>query len=394
MNLAEMQRDLGRRTLALLDHKTTDMASHTLEEPVAGYTSPEQAELERRQIFNRYPMFVGLSGDLPSPGSWFTFDATGTPMLLTRDTTGRVRAFLNMCQHRGVRVVDSGAGQGVRRFTCPFHAWVYDIEGRLVGVPGAEGFADMDRDTRGLIELPAEERYGMIFASANPDAPFSVDEYLSGLDEHFAMFGFDTWHPVAGVHPHHVGTNWKVVWGTHCETYHFSHLHRETAGPLAYGNTSIADFYGEHALMTSTMRSIDKLRDLPEEQWRPVDDGSINLNYRLFPNLSLSVVFGNRLEIFTVYPGDNIHETVALHQAYRREPPADEQEVKELEEQIRWACRTVVDNEDYAIAARADTGLRSPFTPKTLVFGRNEPVMQHMAVNLRRALGLPVEAPA
>jgi phenylpropionate dioxygenase-like ring-hydroxylating dioxygenase large terminal subunit len=389
MRLDEVQRDLGRRTLALVDNKTTVMAEHTQEEPLDGYTSLEQFDQERRLIFNRYPMFVGLSRDLPAPGSWFTFDGTGAPMLITRDGGGRVRAFLNMCQHRGVRVVDSGSGQEARRFTCPFHAWTYDIEGRLVGIPGAEGFSDINRETRGLIELPAEERHGMIFAAANPDAPFSLDEHLHGLEEHFDMFGFEDWHPVAAVHPHQVGTNWKVVWGTHCETYHFNHLHRNTAGPLAYGNTSLADFYGDHALMTTTMKTIDNLRDLPEDQWRPVDDGSIGLNYRLFPNLSLSVVFGNRLEIFTIYPGENVHETVALHYAYRREPPASPEEEKELEEQIRWACHTVVDNEDYAMAARAGLGLRSPFTPKTLVFGRNEPVMQHMASTLRRTLGLP-----
>ncbi|HEY8527069.1 MAG TPA: aromatic ring-hydroxylating dioxygenase subunit alpha [Acidimicrobiales bacterium] len=386
MNL-EMQRDLARRTLAYLDAKSTAMAPHTMEEPLEGYTSPEQFERERREVFNRLPMFVGLTCDLPEPGSWTTFDATGTPMLLTRGADGRVRAFLNMCQHRGVRVVEPGSGRGARRFTCPFHAWAYDIDGTLVGIPGAEGFSDMDRATRGLIELPAEERYGLIFVAAHPDAAFSLEEWLCGLGDQFAEFGFESWHPIAAVHPHRVATNWKVVWGTHCETYHFAHLHRETAGPLAYGNTSIADFYGDHALMTSTMRTIDQLRGRPEEEWRPVDDGHINLNYRLFPNLSLSVVFGNQLEIFTVYPGDGVHETVALHYAYRKEPPAPD-EVAELEEKVRWTCQTVVDGEDYAMAERAGLGLRSPFRPDTLVFGRNEPVMQHMALALRRTLGL------
>jgi phenylpropionate dioxygenase-like ring-hydroxylating dioxygenase large terminal subunit len=262
---------------------------------------------------------------------------------------------------------------------------VYDVAGSLVGVPGAEGFSDMRREERGLIELPAEERYGMIFATAHPDAAFDLKQHLSGLDEHFASFGFETWHSIAPVHPHHVATNWKVVWGTHCETYHFAQLHRQTAGPIVYGNTSIADFFGDHALMTSTMRTIDELRTTPEEQWKPVDDGQINLNYRLFPNLSLSIVSGDRLEIFTIYPGPSVHETVALHYSYRRQAPTPE-EVKDLEEQVHWACRTVVDGEDYAMAARAGLGLRSVFRPETLVFGRNEPVMQHMAVTLRRVL--------
>jgi phenylpropionate dioxygenase-like ring-hydroxylating dioxygenase large terminal subunit len=382
----EAQRELGRRTLALLDRKTTEMAPSVLEEPLEGYTSNEQFEAERRLVFNRLPMFVGLSVDLPSAGSWMTFDESGTPVLITRDSTGRVRAFLNMCQHRGVRVVDAGCGQGARRFTCPFHGWVYDVAGQLVGVPGGEGFSGMRREQRGLIELPSEERYGMIFVATHPEATFSLKEHLRGLADHFASFGFENWHSIAPVHPHRVGTNWKVVWGTHCETYHFAQLHRETAGPLVYGNTSIADFFGDHALMTSTMRTIDELRSTPEDQWKPVDDGQINLNYRLFPNLSLSIVSGDRLEIFTIYPGTDVHETVALHYAYRRQAPAPE-EVEDLAEQVRWACKTVVDGEDYAMATRAGLGLRSVFRPQTLVFGRNEPVMQHMATTLRRTLG-------
>lgn len=385
----EMQRELGRRTLALLDAHTTEMADSTMEEPLDGYTSQDQYEQERLAIFNRYPTFVGLTCDVPEPGSWMTHDATGTPILITRDQDGRVRAYLNMCQHRGVRVVEELRGRGARRFTCPFHAWVYDLEGKLVGIPGEEGFSDICREDRGLIELPAEERHGMIFVAANPDAPFVLDDYLSGLGEQFASFGFETWHPMSEPHPHHVATNWKVVWGTHCETYHFATLHKNTARSLVYGNTSIADFYGDHALMTSTYRTIDKMRDQPEQEWRPVDEGHIGLNYRLFPSLSLSVVFGNRLEIYTVFPGPTVHETVAIHYAYRKDPPATPEEAKELEEAVRWACETVVDKEDYEMAARAGVGVRSPFRPKTLVFGRNEPVMQKMALTLRRVLDRP-----
>ncbi len=384
----EMQRDLGRRTLALLDQKTTTMAPHVMEEPVAGYSSPEQLELERRLIFNRYPMFVGMSSDLPAPGSWLTFDGTGTPVLVTRDESGRVRALLNMCQHRGVRVVDAGCGEGARRFTCPFHGWVYNTEGQLLGMPGAEGFSEVRREDRGLVELPVEERYGMIFVAANPEATFSLDDYLSGLGPQFESFDFGKWKLVAKIHPHRIRANWKVVWGTHCETYHFGVLHRDTAASLVYSNTSIADFYGDHALMTTTNRTVDQLREVPEDQWRPIDDGQINLNYRLFPNLSLSIVFGNRLEIFTIYPGEGVRDTVALHHAYHRDPPTSDEEKKALEEQVLWACQTVVDGEDYAIAERTEPGLHSPSAPKTLVFGRNEPVMQSMALAIRRAIGV------
>jgi hypothetical protein len=233
----------------------------------------------------------------------------------------------------------------------------------------------------------------MMFVAANPDAGFTLTEYLGGLGEHFASFGFESWQSVAAVHEHRIKANWKVVWGTHCETYHFATLHRDSVGPIVYSNTSLADFYGDHALMTSTLRSIDTLRALPQEEWRPVDDGHINLNYRLFPTLSMSVVFGNRLEVFTVFPGETLHETVALHYAYRQEIPDTEAERKELEELVRFACQSVVDGEDYRMAELTERSLHSPSAPKTLVFGRNEPVMQHMALTLRRVLAIGAEPP-
>jgi choline monooxygenase len=382
----EMQRDLARRTLDYLDANTTAMVAHTLEEPLDGYLSPGQFEQEKQLIFARYPSFVGLTRDLPGPGSWLTFDASGTRILVSRDKSERVRAFVNTCQHRAARIVPAGCGTKARRFTCPFHAWSYDLDGKLVGITGAEGFDDIRMEDRSLIELPAQERYGMIFVAQRPDAGFSLEEYFGGLGEQFASFGFDTWHPIATVHPHPIAANWKVAWATHLETYHFNYLHKKTAGPLVYGNVSIADFYGDHALMTTTMKTIDKLREVPEDEWMPVDDGHINLNYRLFPNLSMSVVNGDRLEIFTVYPGGNLREAQALHYAYRKAAVLPE-EAEELAEQVRWACQTVVDQEDYAMCAGIDPGLRAPVVPRSMVIGRNEPVLQHMTLAQRRVLG-------
>lgn len=382
----EAQREIARRTLEYLDGNTTAMADHTLEEPLDGYLSPETLAAEKRAVFGKYPLFVGLTGDLPGPGSWLTFDATGTSILVSRDKAGTVRAFVNTCRHRGARILPEGCGTKARTFTCPFHAWSYSLDGKLVGIPGKEGFSDIRKEDYGLIELPAQERYGMIFVGATPEATVSVDEYLGGLAEHFAELGLENWHSMAAVHPHPIQANWKVAWATHLETYHFAYLHKKTAGPLVYGNTGIADFYGDHGLMTSTMKTIDKLRDQPEAEWgSPVDDGHINLNYRLFPNLSLSVVNGDRLEIFTVYPGASVHEAMALHYAYRREAPAPD-EAAALEEAVRWACQTVVDGEDYWMCSTIDPGLRAPVAPKSFLIGRNEPVLQHLTLALRRVM--------
>ena len=136
MDREALEHGLVRRLLDHIEHGTTDLADAVLEVPADSYTSPERLAAELDVLFHGHPLVLCLSGALPGPGSYRTVDLCGTPVLLTRAADGRVRAMANVCRHRGVRVVD-GAGEA-RRFTCPFHAWVYDLEGHLVGVPVGE----------------------------------------------------------------------------------------------------------------------------------------------------------------------------------------------------------------------------------------------------------------
>jgi phenylpropionate dioxygenase-like ring-hydroxylating dioxygenase large terminal subunit len=123
-----LEHSLVRRLLDHVDQGTTDLADALLEVRADSYTSPDRLAEEIDVLFLGHPLVLCLSGALPGPGSYVTVDLCGTPVLVTRADDGRVRAMANVCRHRGVRVVD-GKGEA-RRFTCPFHAWVYDIEGR------------------------------------------------------------------------------------------------------------------------------------------------------------------------------------------------------------------------------------------------------------------------
>jgi phenylpropionate dioxygenase-like ring-hydroxylating dioxygenase large terminal subunit len=107
------------------------------------YTSGERLKLEKERLFDTYPLVAGLSGDVPEPGSFIAQDAAGTPFILTRGHDGKVRAFLNACRHRGTRLIDQERGR-VLRFSCPFHAWTYDLNGKLIGLPEKESFGELD----------------------------------------------------------------------------------------------------------------------------------------------------------------------------------------------------------------------------------------------------------
>jgi nitrite reductase/ring-hydroxylating ferredoxin subunit len=375
-----LEHSLVRRLLDHIEQGSTDLADHVLEIPTDTYTSREHFDHEVDVLFRGHPLVLCLSGALAQPGSFRAVDLCGTPVLLTRDAGGKVRALANVCRHRGVRVVD-GAGEA-RRFTCPFHAWVYDLEGRLVGVPVASAFEGMSRDDKGLVELPVAEGYGLIVGRLRPGPPVDIDAYLGpGLADELAMLDFASWEPHGEPHVHPVGANWKVTLDTFRENYHFDYLHRATLAGYAYGGVLTFDPFGPHLRNCSALRSIDELRDRPAEKWGDVGE-HFSYQYSLFPNTSLT--FDSRhIELWQILPVD-VNTSEVVHTAYLR-PGLSEAEHARAVDMAPWICETVVDGEDFWVASRTEPGIRTGLLDK-VVFGRNEPAPQHLHLGFRAAL--------
>ncbi len=380
MDREALEHGLVRRLLDHIEHGTTDLADSVLEVPADSYTSPERLAAELDVLFRGHPLVLCLSGALPRPGSYRTVDLCGTPVLVTRAADGRVRAMANVCRHRGVRVVD-GAGEA-RRFTCPFHAWVYDLEGHLVGVPAASSFGDLCREEKGLVELPVTEGYGLVVGRLRPGPPVDIDAYLGpDLAAELAMLDFADWEPYTEAHVHRVGANWKVTLDTFRENYHFDYLHRTTLKDYAYGGVLTFDALGPHLRNCSAIRSIDELRDRPEDAWGEVTP-YFSYQYQLFPNTSLT--FDSRhIELWQILP-DGPAGTEVVHTAYMR-PGLPDEERQRLAEMAPWICETVVDGEDFWVAGRTEPGLRTGLV-ETVVFGRNEPALQHLHRGFASAL--------
>jgi choline monooxygenase len=375
-----LEHSLARRLLDHVERGTTDLAESVLEVPASNYTSPERQAEELEVLFLGQPLVLCLSGALPQPGSFRTVDLCGTPVLLTRDGSGRVRAMANACRHRGVRVVD-GAGTA-RRFTCPFHAWTYDIEGQLVGVPTASAFEGMCREEKGLVELPVAEGYGLVVGRLRPGPPVDIDDYLGPeLAEELAHIDFAAWEPYTDLHVHRVGANWKVTLDTFRENYHFDYLHRTTLKDYAYGGVLTFDALGPHLRNCSAVRTIDELRERSESEWGDVS-AYISPQYQLFPNTCLT--FDSRhIELWQILPVDASTSEV-LHTAYMR-PGLPEAEQQRLADFAPWVCEKVVDAEDFWVAARTEPGLRTGVVD-TVVFGKNEPALQHIHQGFAAAL--------
>jgi phenylpropionate dioxygenase-like ring-hydroxylating dioxygenase large terminal subunit len=374
-----LEQSLARRLLDHIEHRTTDLAD-TVMELSTGVYSPEHHDEEVEVLFRDQALVLCLSGALPAPQTFRTVDIGGTPILLTRDLDGRVHALANACRHRGVRVAD-GAGEAIR-FTCPFHAWTYDLEGKLLRIPGPEGFEGLCKEDKGLVELPVAEGYGLIIGRLRPGPELDVHEFLGPeLAEELALLDFADWAPYDEPHVHHVNANWKVTLDTFRENYHFNFLHRKTLASYAYGSVLTFDAFGPHLRNASALRSIDELREVPESDWHDVAR-YFSYQYALFPNTSLT--FDSRhIELWQILPIDATTSEV-VHTAYLR-PGLSEEDRAKVVEMAPWICETVVDGEDFWVAARTEPGIRTGLLD-TVVFGRNEPAPQHLHKGFAAAL--------
>ena len=135
--------------------------------PVSRYTCPDRFAQERQALFRSKPVIAAHGSELAEPDPFLTRDLAGLPLLLTRDSAGIVHAFLNVCRHRGTRLVGDDSGCR-RRFTCPYHAWTYDNRGALKGIAhGEAGFPGIDKAALGLKRLGCAEAYGWIWVAAD-----------------------------------------------------------------------------------------------------------------------------------------------------------------------------------------------------------------------------------
>jgi len=159
--------DLTRRALKLARDKATDMAAaqHTVD--ARDYTCIERHH-PRQSPAARQPQLVGYVSELAAPGAYCTKTVMGRSILLTRTADGSVRAFDNVCC-TGKSQLATGCGTA-KRFTCPYHAWTYDNTGKLVGLPGREGFPEVTVKSDGLSELPAAEFAGFLWVALDPEA--------------------------------------------------------------------------------------------------------------------------------------------------------------------------------------------------------------------------------
>jgi phenylpropionate dioxygenase-like ring-hydroxylating dioxygenase large terminal subunit len=190
------------------------------------YSDPIRFELERERVLGTHWMVAGRSSQCPNPGDWITYEGHGETVVITRQPGGGLSAFHNVCQHRGPALVTELHGCGARRFTCPYHGWVYDTTGKLLGVPEREDFsADHLRDVRAPV-VAAEEWAGWIWINLlGAAAPSLINTIGPDIVSDLGRFKMEDM-VLHEVLEWDVPVSYKAIVDGFNEVYHVAELHQ------------------------------------------------------------------------------------------------------------------------------------------------------------------------
>lgn len=371
----QLQIQLIQKAIELVESRKTEMGDEYSRNPVDIYTSPERFEKERDTLFRQFPLVVGFSSQVTKPGDYFTHDHTGIPILVVRDKDAQLHAMINVCRHRGAKLVSETSGEGKRHLVCPFHGWCYKNNGSLLAVTHPAGFPGLDKNEFGLVKLPVAERYGMVFVQPAPGPDFDIDAYLGPLFEDLGHFGFADY----VMYKPSVRTkkfNWKLQMDTSHENYHFRYLHKETAGPAYFDNVSYSDYAKPHSRNLAPQKSLLRLVGTDPNTWNISDH--IGILYSIFPNTGL-YAFGGFAHVLSTFPVDETTSTLVGAMLVPKNFDSNEAcSYMELHYESYW--RTMTEDIDAAVDMQAmiRSGANKEFT-----FATFEGVLTkfHRAVN-------------
>lgn len=374
---------LTKRALDHVRSGTTDMAQEVLEVPLDYYRDSGLFAREH-ELLRRTPMALVASAQIPQPHDYIVRDVLETSVLVTRDGNGRVHAFLNYCRHRSAQPAH-GCGNA-RRFTCPYHAWVYDSEGSLVGMPGAAGFSGIDRSKHGLVELPSEERHGLVWVVLTASVTLDLDAHLGPLDAELAQWGVAAYEHLTH-REFESEVNWKAALEAFAESYHFPYVHGQSLiGQNTIADVTVYEGLGLHSRVCFPVAWIAEGDD-ETRNWEPLDN--LAIIYWVFPNLVLAFTQVG-VELIDILPADTPGRCRVRHGWMARSAISSAEERAGFEE-LYELVHTAVRGEDFGVLPLCGAGIRQGQHGHMLI-GRNEIGVQHLVRTFSAALSFDLPA--
>jgi phenylpropionate dioxygenase-like ring-hydroxylating dioxygenase large terminal subunit len=339
--------------------RPSEMDDDAVSLPAWIYHDPGFFELEKQAIFRTCWHLVCHQNDIPKPGDYHRFDILGESVVTLRGEDRQLRSFYNVCRHRASRLLDEPKGHCGKRITCPYHAWTYALDGRLIGVPHRDSFRGLDVSRHGLVPLEQEVFMGFVFVRFEPGLP-SVREMAAPYAQELAAYRMEDLVPQGRVTLRPREVNWKNVADNYSDGMHI---------PVAHpGLTRLfGQSYGIEA-----QPWIDKmwgvLRDLPSGNWSerlyqsvlprvqhlPDERQRLWTYFKLWPNVAFDI-YPDQIDFMQFLPVSPtqtlIREIAYVHPDERREMRAARY--------LNWRINRRVNIEDKALIERVQAGMGS-----------------------------------
>jgi len=341
------------------------------------YHDPDYFRLEMARVIRPAWQIVCHASDIEAPGEWRTLELLGESIIVIRGDDGRARAFANVCRHRGSRLVDGEAGCA-KRITCPYHAWTYAADGRLIAVPSKEDYPGLDPARLGLIPVELEEWQSFLFVRLDSGGP-SVAEMMAPYEAEIAPHRFAELRAIGRITMRPRDVNWKNVADNYSDGLHIKVAHPGLTR-LFGGDYRIEA--GPHADRMSGELIEQPSRNLSERAYQkflPGDDRRW-LYYKLWPNVAIDI-YPDQVDFMHFVP---VSATETMVREVSHALPDERREMKAAR-YLNWRINRHVNAEDTVLIRRVQQGMASSlYTPGPL--GESEVCLRSFARKLRRLI--------
>jgi carnitine monooxygenase subunit len=348
------------------------------------YTDPGFLARERERVLRPAWQLVCHVNDLPTRGDYVTLDFMGDLAVAVRGADGAVRVFRNVCRHRGARLLDGASGRCGSRITCPYHAWSYDLDGRLVGVPRREAWPGLDPAERGLAPLEARECGGFVFVRLAPGGP-DFEDFIAPMREEFGIYRTAEMQPMGRVTLRERAVNWKVAVENYVDVLHLPVAHPGLWSLVGEsyrlevaedGACRITSKLQRHTAASGSPSTYCQL--LPEVGHLPHERRDAWVYVKLWPNLAFDLYPDqvDFMQFIPLGPGRTLLREISYAL------PDGRREMRAAR-YLNWRINRVVNREDKALIERTQAGLETSRAEAGLI-PDCEPGLRDFARRLRR----------
>jgi phenylpropionate dioxygenase-like ring-hydroxylating dioxygenase large terminal subunit len=323
------------------------------------YTDPEFLALETARILRPSWQILCHESDLAKPGDWRTISYIGENIVALRGREGEVRAFHNVCRHRAMRIVEGDSGCA-KKLVCPYHAWTYDLDGSLSGVPMRRDYPALDMDASGLTAVDVSVWRGFVFVRLEDDGGPSPAEMMAPYDAEIAPYRFGEMRRIGDIRTRDRAVNWKNVGDNYSDNLHIPVAHDgltrlfgksyaiEASGWVDKMSGDLVDRVSPNPWEAFYQRHLPRVDHLPEANQRRW------LYYKLWPNMAFDI-YADQIDFMQWLPTSPT-SCVLREMAFAL--PDDRREMK-LVRYANWRINRVVNAEDTRLIERVQQGMAS-----------------------------------